>query len=245
MSTSLRGYCIKLSDLRALVKNPPAGLLEEFDQRFPNPFVAPKRRSKGSPGKPLKELLKTDTEGRLLEKMCAVRGVKIESSCFEDAKLTYVYKALDAGMGGGVCERLKEPRLPLPLPPNDGGPPWISYLTREEIEAMLFGWKVCKHVKSNAIVFARAGQTVGVGAGQMSRVDSVKIAVMKAQLPLAGSVVASDAFFPFPDGVEEAAKAGATAFIQPGGSVRDPEVIAMCDRLGLAMVFCGVRHFRH
>jgi len=137
MSTSLRGYCIKLSDLRALVKNPPAGLLEEFDQRFPNPFVAPKRRSKGSPGKPLKELLKTDTEGRLLEKMCAVRGVKIESSCFEDAKLTYVYKALDAGMGGGVCERLKEPRLPLPLPPNDGGPPWISYLTREEIEAGL------------------------------------------------------------------------------------------------------------
>jgi phosphoribosylaminoimidazolecarboxamide formyltransferase/IMP cyclohydrolase len=117
--------------------------------------------------------------------------------------------------------------------------------TREEIDAMLFGWKVCKHVKSNAIVFARAGQTVGVGAGQMSRVDSVKIAVMKAQLPLAGSVVASDAFFPFPDGVEEAAKAGATAVIQPGGSVRDPDVIAVADRLGLAMVFCGVRHFRH
>jgi phosphoribosylaminoimidazolecarboxamide formyltransferase/IMP cyclohydrolase len=117
--------------------------------------------------------------------------------------------------------------------------------TREEIDAMLFGWKVCKHVKSNAIVFARAGQTVGVGAGQMSRVDSVKIAVMKAQLPLTGSVVASDAFFPFPDGVEEAAKAGATAVIQPGGSVRDPDVIAAADRLGLAMVFCGVRHFRH
>jgi phosphoribosylaminoimidazolecarboxamide formyltransferase/IMP cyclohydrolase len=117
--------------------------------------------------------------------------------------------------------------------------------TREEIDAMLFGWKVCKHVKSNAIVFARAGQTVGVGAGQMSRVDSVKIAVMKAQLPLAGSVVASDAFFPFPDGVEEAAKAGATAVIQPGGSVRDADVIAAADRLGLAMVFCGVRHFRH
>ena len=110
---------------------------------------------------------------------------------------------------------------------------------------MLFGWKVCKHVKSNAIVFARAGQTVGVGAGQMSRVDSVKIAVMKAQLPLAGSVVASDAFFPFPDGVEEAAKAGATAVIQPGGSVRDPDVIAAADRLGLAMVFTSVRHFRH
>jgi phosphoribosylaminoimidazolecarboxamide formyltransferase/IMP cyclohydrolase len=117
--------------------------------------------------------------------------------------------------------------------------------TREEIDGMLFGWKVCKHVKSNAIVFARAGQTVGVGAGQMSRVDSVKIAVLKAQLPLAGSVVASDAFFPFPDGVEEAAKAGATAVIQPGGSVRDPDVIAAADRLGVAMVFCGVRHFRH
>ncbi|MBZ5643848.1 MAG: bifunctional phosphoribosylaminoimidazolecarboxamide formyltransferase/IMP cyclohydrolase [Acidobacteriia bacterium] len=115
----------------------------------------------------------------------------------------------------------------------------------EEIEAMLFGWKVCKHVKSNAIVFARPGMTVGVGAGQMSRVDSVKIAVMKAQLPLAGSVVASDAFFPFPDGVEEAGKAGATAVIQPGGSVRDPEVIAAADRMGMAMVFCGVRHFRH
>ena len=117
--------------------------------------------------------------------------------------------------------------------------------TREEIDAMLFGWKVCKHVKSNAIVFARAGQTVGIGAGQMSRVDSVKIAVMKAQLPLAGSVVASDAFFPFPDGVEEAGKAGATAVIQPGGSVRDADVIAAANKLGMAMVFCGVRHFRH
>jgi len=117
--------------------------------------------------------------------------------------------------------------------------------TREEIDGMLFGWKVCKHVKSNAIVFARAGQTVAIGAGQMSRVDSVKIAVMKARLPLAGSVVASDAFFPFPDGVEEAGKAGATAVIQPGGSVRDADVIAAANSFGMAMVFCGVRHFRH
>jgi phosphoribosylaminoimidazolecarboxamide formyltransferase / IMP cyclohydrolase len=117
--------------------------------------------------------------------------------------------------------------------------------TREELAAMQFGWKVCKHVKSNAIVFVRDGQTVGVGAGQMSRVDSVKIAVMKAQLPLAGTVVASDAFFPFPDGVEEAAKAGATAVIEPGGSVRDDDVIAVADRMGLAMVFTGMRHFRH
>jgi phosphoribosylaminoimidazolecarboxamide formyltransferase/IMP cyclohydrolase len=115
----------------------------------------------------------------------------------------------------------------------------------KEIEDLLFGWKVCKHVKSNAIVFARDGRTLGVGAGQMSRVDSVKIAVMKAQSSLAGTVVASDAFFPFPDGVEEAAKAGATAVIQPGGSVRDADVIAAANRLGLAMVFTGVRHFRH
>jgi len=114
-----------------------------------------------------------------------------------------------------------------------------------EMEALEFGWRVCKHVKSNAIVFARDGQTVAVGAGQMSRVDSVKLAAMKAQLPLAGSVVASDAFFPFPDGVEEAATHGITALIQPGGSVRDSEVIATCDRLGLAMVFTGMRHFRH
>ncbi len=114
-----------------------------------------------------------------------------------------------------------------------------------EWAALEFGWKVAKHVKSNAIVYARPGQTVGVGAGQMSRVDSVKIGAMKAVLPLAGSVVASDAFFPFPDGVEEAVKYGATAFIQPGGSVRDGEVIAAADRLGAAMVFTGVRHFRH
>jgi phosphoribosylaminoimidazolecarboxamide formyltransferase/IMP cyclohydrolase len=117
--------------------------------------------------------------------------------------------------------------------------------TAEEMRTMRFAWKVSKHVKSNAIVFAREGATLGVGAGQMSRVDSVKIAVMKAQGPLAGSVVASDAFFPFPDGVEEAAKAGATAVIQPGGSVRDQDVIATADRLGLAMVFTGLRHFLH
>src|SRR2546425_12904652 len=117
--------------------------------------------------------------------------------------------------------------------------------TRSEIDALLFAWKVVKHVKSNAIVFAREGQTLAVGAGQMSRVDSVKLAVMKAQESLAGSVVASDAFFPFPDGVEESARAGATAVIQPGGSVRDAEVIAVANKLGLAMVFTGVRHFRH
>ncbi len=115
----------------------------------------------------------------------------------------------------------------------------------EEMQALQFAWRVVKHVKSNAIVFARAGQTVGVGAGQMSRVDSVKLAAQKAVLPVEGAVMASDAFFPFPDGVEEAAKAGVTAVIQPGGSKRDPEVIETADRLGLAMVLTGVRHFRH
>ncbi len=117
--------------------------------------------------------------------------------------------------------------------------------TAAELADLKFAWKVCKHVKSNAIVFAKDRATVGVGAGQMSRVDSVKIAVMKAQSPLKGTVVASDAFFPFPDGVEEAAKAGATAVIQPGGSVKDAEVIATADRLGLAMLFTNMRHFLH
>ncbi|HET6936686.1 MAG TPA: bifunctional phosphoribosylaminoimidazolecarboxamide formyltransferase/IMP cyclohydrolase, partial [Candidatus Angelobacter sp.] len=117
--------------------------------------------------------------------------------------------------------------------------------SEQEMRALLFAWKVCKHVKSNAILYAREGQTVGVGAGQMSRVDSCRIGAMKAVLPLKGTVAASDAFFPFPDGVEEIAKAGATAIIQPGGSVRDQEVIDTADRLGLAMVLTGVRHFRH
>ena len=117
--------------------------------------------------------------------------------------------------------------------------------TGEEMRALLFAWVVCKHTKSNAIVYARAGQTVGVGAGQMSRVDSVKIGAMRAQLPVAGSVLASDAFFPFRDGIDEAAKHGITAVIQPGGSVRDEEVIAAANEHGLAMVFTGVRHFKH
>ncbi|SFP35608.1 bifunctional phosphoribosylaminoimidazolecarboxamide formyltransferase/IMP cyclohydrolase [Tranquillimonas alkanivorans] len=125
----------------------------------------------------------------------------------------------------------------------------------EEMADMLFAWRVAKHVKSNAIVYAKDGATVGVGAGQMSRVDSTRIAARKAQdmaeavglpeVPTKGSVVASDAFFPFPDGLLTAAEAGATAVIQPGGSMRDDEVIAAADEAGLAMVFTGMRHFRH
>ena len=117
--------------------------------------------------------------------------------------------------------------------------------TEEELEALRFAWKVCRHVKSNAIVFARGTATVGIGTGQPSRVDSVKLAAMKAGERAQGAVMASDAFFPFPDGIEEAAKAGVTAVIQPGGSIRDEQVIAAANAHGMAMVFTGMRHFRH
>jgi phosphoribosylaminoimidazolecarboxamide formyltransferase/IMP cyclohydrolase len=117
--------------------------------------------------------------------------------------------------------------------------------TSEEMRALLFAWRVARHVKSNAIVYVRGTRTVGIGAGQMSRVDSSKIGALKAREDLKGTVLASDAFFPFRDGVDEAAKAGVTAVIQPGGSVRDEEVIAAADEHGIAMVFTARRHFRH
>lgn len=141
-----------------------------------------------------------------------------------------------------------------------GSPSELKVVTKrapssQELDDMAFAWKVAKHVKSNAIVYAKGGATVGIGAGQMSRVDSATIAALKARRmaedqgwnasPAIGSVVASDAFFPFPDGLLTAAAAGATAVIQPGGSVRDDEVIAAADEAGLAMVFTGMRHFRH
>ena len=117
--------------------------------------------------------------------------------------------------------------------------------TEEEWSQMLFAWRVCKHVKSNAIVLARDGATIGIGAGQMSRVDSVRIAIEKAQRPVRGAVLASDAYFPFPDGPEIALEQGITAIIQPGGSIRDPLVVEAVDRAGAAMVFTNRRHFRH
>jgi phosphoribosylaminoimidazolecarboxamide formyltransferase/IMP cyclohydrolase len=117
--------------------------------------------------------------------------------------------------------------------------------TQEEVRALLFGWKVVKHVKSNAIVFSDASRTLGIGAGQMSRVDSVKWGAQRAALPLEGSAMASDAFFPFPDGIVAAAGFGIRSVIQPGGSVKDAEVIAAADELEIAMVFTGIRHFRH
>ncbi len=123
--------------------------------------------------------------------------------------------------------------------------PTMRKPTDEEYAACAFAWKVCKHVKSNAIVYARPGQTVGIGAGQMSRVDSVKLAGMKAVLPVKGCVMASDAFFPFRDGIDAAAQAGITAVIQPGGSIRDQEVIKAADEYQMAMILTGMRHFRH
>ena len=127
--------------------------------------------------------------------------------------------------------------------------------TEQQLDDLLFAWRVAKHVKSNTIVYAKDGATVGIGAGQMSRIDSARIAARKAEdaaevagwsePKTKGCVAASDAFFPFPDGLLQAASAGALAVIQPGGSIRDDEVIAAADEAGLAMVFTGMRHFRH
>ena len=134
----------------------------------------------------------------------------------------------------GALSDLKVLKVPTERRPNES-----------EYAACAFAWKVCKHVKSNAIIFANARQTVGIGAGQMSRVDSVKLAEMKANLPIKGCVMASDAFFPFRDGLDAAVKAGITAVIQPGGSIRDEEVVKAADEQNLAMIMTGMRHFRH
>ncbi len=156
----------------------------------------------------------------------------------EDAQPGWVIRQVSGGLLlqdpdlGGVTA--KELKIVTKRQPTDG-----------EMNSLLFAWRIAKHVKSNAIVYARDGQTLGVGAGQMSRVDAAKFGAIKAVLPLAGCVAASDAYFPFSDGLETAAAAGATAVIQPGGSVRDPEVIQKADELGIAMAFTGMRHFRH
>jgi phosphoribosylaminoimidazolecarboxamide formyltransferase/IMP cyclohydrolase len=147
-----------------------------------------------------------------------------------------------------VRDVVREAHAPWP------GPNALNVVTRrqptpEEWQALRFAWRICAHVKSNTVLFTSADRTLAIGAGQMSRVDAVNVARMKAgtagSQTLAGSVAASDAFFPFRDGLDAVAAAGATAVVQPGGSVRDHEVIAAADEHGLAMVFTGVRHFRH
>lgn len=155
-----------------------------------------------------------------------------------------------AGLLGSVVRSISGGYLVQDADQTPPGPDTSKVVTArqpspEEWSALQFAWRIVKHVKSNAIVYARAGQLIAAGAGQMSRVDSVKFGASKAILPLEGCVVASDAFFPFPDGLEAAFANGARAFIQPGGSVKDPEVIEAADRLGAAMVFTGLRHFRH
>lgn len=179
-----------------------------------------------------------DYEASCLELLKAKKNLRVLRVPESRSQSELEYKHISGGMLAQTRDTHKLQRGDLKVvtrrPPSEA-----------EIEALLFAWTVCKHTKSNAIVYAREGQTVGVGAGQMSRVDSVKLGAMRAQLPIKGSVLASDAFFPFRDGIDEAARHGITAVIQPGGSMRDAEVIAAADEHGLAMVFTGIRHFKH
>jgi phosphoribosylaminoimidazolecarboxamide formyltransferase / IMP cyclohydrolase len=168
-------------------------------------------------------------------------NVRVLSARLGHAAQTYDFKRV----GGGLLVQTPDARQ---LKRSELRVVTRAKPSQEQLRDLQFAWRVAKYVKSNAIVFCRDGRTLGVGAGQMSRVDAARVADFKAKeagLPLAGSVVASDAFFPFRDGIDVVARAGAMAVIQPGGSVRDEEVIAAADELGLAMVFTGVRHFRH
>jgi phosphoribosylaminoimidazolecarboxamide formyltransferase/IMP cyclohydrolase len=181
-----------------------------------------------------------------------------------DVVRSWKYQESRSILGGMLhqdADRVMEARSPWPPEPSDPRPPAEATAGRptsdlrvvtkrpptpEEWTALRFAWRVCAHVKSNAVIFTAADRTVAIGAGQMSRVDAVKVAVMKAPPgSLKGTVAASDAFFPFRDGLDAVADAGATAVVQPGGSVKDAEVIAAADERGLAMVFTGRRHFRH
>jgi phosphoribosylaminoimidazolecarboxamide formyltransferase/IMP cyclohydrolase len=179
-----------------------------------------------------------DYEATALDVLKTKKNLRVLRASTPETKEALEYKQISGGMLVQTRDTDKLKREDLKVvskrPPSE-----------TEIDDLLFAWIACKHTKSNAIVYVRNRQTVGVGAGQMSRVDSVKLGAMRAQLPVRGSVLASDAFFPFRDGLDEAAKHGITAVIQPGGSVRDEEVIAAADEHGLAMVFTGVRHFKH
>jgi phosphoribosylaminoimidazolecarboxamide formyltransferase/IMP cyclohydrolase len=178
------------------------------------------------------------------------------AALFDPARRHFDLRSIFDGLLVEVRDVVKEAAAPWP---DAGGLPGLKVVTKRrptpgEWQALRFAWRVCAHVKSNAVIFTAADRTLAIGAGQMSRVDAVNVAIMKAAAravdgeagrPLAGSAAASDAFFPFRDGLDAVAAAGATAVIQPGGSVRDAEVIAAADEHGLAMVFTGLRHFRH
>ena len=179
-----------------------------------------------------------DFEPVALDLLKTKKNLRVLRGSAPDSNQSIEYKHISGGMLVQTRDRHRLKRADLKVVTKRAP-------SEKEIDDLLFAWTVCKHTKSNAIVYARDKQTVGVGAGQMSRVDSVKIGAMRAQLPIEGSVMASDAFFPFRDGVDEAAKHGITAVIQPGGSMRDEEVIAAADEHNLAMVFTGIRHFKH
>ncbi len=177
-------------------------------------------------------------EPAALEVLKSKKNLRVLKAAERTSREGVEYKQIS----GGMLVQTRDSHI---LKPEDLKVVTTREPTDEEIRDLMFAWTVCKHTKSNAIVYARDEQTVGVGAGQMSRVDSVKLGAMRSQLPVAGSVLASDAFFPFRDGLDEAAKHGITAVIQPGGSMRDAEVIAAANEHGLAMVFTGIRHFKH
>jgi phosphoribosylaminoimidazolecarboxamide formyltransferase/IMP cyclohydrolase len=179
-----------------------------------------------------------DYDAAALEVLRSKKNLRVLRVAKSDQKESLEYKQVSGGMLVQTRDTHQLKRADLKVVTRRAP-------TEKEIDDLLFAWTVCKHTKSNAIVYVRDKQTVGVGAGQMSRVDSVKLGAMRAQLPITGSVLASDAFFPFRDGLDEAAKHGITAIIQPGGSLRDAEVIAAADEHGLAMVFTDIRHFKH
>ena len=183
-------------------------------------------------------IIAPDYEPAALEVLKAKKNLRVLRAAKPDAVEGLEYKQISGGMLVQTRDTHRLTREDLKVVSKRAP-------SEKETDDLLFAWTVCKHTKSNAIVYVRDRQTIGVGAGQMSRVDSVKIGAMRAQLPIAGTVLASDAFFPFRDGLDEAANHGITAVIQPGGSMRDAEVIAAADEHGLAMVFTGVRHFKH
>ncbi|HEV2904252.1 MAG TPA: bifunctional phosphoribosylaminoimidazolecarboxamide formyltransferase/IMP cyclohydrolase [Pyrinomonadaceae bacterium] len=183
-------------------------------------------------------IIAPDFDEAALEVLTAKKNLRVLRAGTANASKSFEYKQISGGMLVQTRDTHRLTREGLKIVTKRAP-------SEKEIDDLLFAWTVCKHTKSNAIVYAREKQTVGVGAGQMSRVDSVKIGAMRAQLPVAGSVLASDAFFPFRDGIDEAAKHGISALIQPGGSVRDEEVIAAANEHNLAMVFTGIRHFKH
>jgi len=179
----------------------------------------------------------------ILQKKKNIRLIRYDFGAAQNQPLLEIRKALD-----GYLVQESDDASPDILQPDSWKVVSKRQPAQEEFEAMRFAWTIVKHVKSNAIVYSTKDRTLGIGAGQMSRVDSSEVAVMKSQkskLSLRGSVVASDAFFPFRDGVDAAAQAGATAVIQPGGSVKDEEVIAASNEHGMTMIFTGVRHFKH